>query len=43
MGEERDTGTVDLLSSRNGGVQTLTLNRPEAQNAMSDAMLAASA
>ena len=33
-----DTGTNDLLASLDGGVLTLTLNRPEARNAMSDEM-----
>jgi 2-(1,2-epoxy-1,2-dihydrophenyl)acetyl-CoA isomerase len=33
-----DTGTHDLLASLDGGVLTLTLNRPEARNAMSDDM-----
>ncbi len=33
-----DTGTQDLLASLDGGVLTLTLNRPEARNAMSDDM-----
>jgi 2-(1,2-epoxy-1,2-dihydrophenyl)acetyl-CoA isomerase len=33
-----DTGTPDLLASLDGGVLTLTLNRPEARNAMSRAM-----
>jgi 2-(1,2-epoxy-1,2-dihydrophenyl)acetyl-CoA isomerase len=33
-----DTGTNDLLASLDGGVLTLTLNRPEARNAMSDDM-----
>jgi 2-(1,2-epoxy-1,2-dihydrophenyl)acetyl-CoA isomerase len=33
-----DTGTNDLLASLDGGVLTLTLNRPEARNAMSGAM-----
>jgi 2-(1,2-epoxy-1,2-dihydrophenyl)acetyl-CoA isomerase len=33
-----DTGTTDLLASLDGGVLTLTLNRPEARNAMSRAM-----
>ena len=33
-----DTGTADLLASLDGGVLTLTLNRPEARNAMSRAM-----
>src|SRR5580658_8260805 len=33
-----DTGTTDLLSTLHQGVLILTLNRPEARNAMSDAM-----
>lgn len=33
-----DTGTQDLLASLEDGVLTLTLNRPEARNAMSRAM-----
>ena len=33
-----DTGTQDLLASLDGGVLTITLNRPEARNAMSDEM-----
>jgi len=33
-----DTGTTDLLANLDEGVLTLTLNRPEARNAMSDAM-----
>jgi len=33
-----DTGTNDLLASLDGGVLTITLNRPEARNAMSDEM-----
>lgn len=33
-----DTGTPDLLASLQAGVLTLTLNRPEARNAMSRAM-----
>ncbi|WP_374569875.1 enoyl-CoA hydratase [Phenylobacterium sp.] len=33
-----DTGTSDLLASLDGGVLTLTLNRPEARNAMSGEM-----
>ncbi|HVY02392.1 MAG TPA: enoyl-CoA hydratase-related protein, partial [Caulobacterales bacterium] len=33
-----DTGTPDLLASLNDGVLTLTLNRPDARNAMSDDM-----
>jgi len=32
------TGTPDLLAVLDGGVLTLTLNRPDARNAMSDAM-----
>jgi 2-(1,2-epoxy-1,2-dihydrophenyl)acetyl-CoA isomerase len=33
-----DTGTTDLLATLDAGVLTLTLNRPEARNAMSRAM-----
>ncbi|WP_293681956.1 enoyl-CoA hydratase [uncultured Phenylobacterium sp.] len=33
-----DTGTTDLLATLDGGVLTLTLNRPQARNAMSDDM-----
>jgi 2-(1,2-epoxy-1,2-dihydrophenyl)acetyl-CoA isomerase len=33
-----DTGTQDLLADLDGGVLTLTLNRPEARNAMSGEM-----
>jgi len=33
-----DTGTPDLLASLDEGVLTLTMNRPEARNAMSQAM-----
>jgi 2-(1,2-epoxy-1,2-dihydrophenyl)acetyl-CoA isomerase len=36
-----DTGTTHLLASLDGGVLTLTLNRPEARNAMSGEMNAA--
>ncbi|HLZ83701.1 MAG TPA: enoyl-CoA hydratase [Caulobacteraceae bacterium] len=36
-----DTGTTDLLGRLDEGVLTLTLNRPEARNAMSGAMTAA--
>ncbi len=32
---EIDTGTKDLLARLDDGVLTLTLNRPEARNAMS--------
>ena len=38
MASSPDTGTNDLLSTLEDGVLTLTLNRPEARNAMSDAM-----
>ena len=33
-----DTGTEDLLAELDGGVLTITLNRPQARNAMSEAM-----
>ncbi|HZZ70451.1 MAG TPA: enoyl-CoA hydratase [Phenylobacterium sp.] len=33
-----DTGTEDLLAELDEGVLTITLNRPQARNAMSDAM-----
>ena len=33
-----DTGTPDLLATLEAGVLTLTLNRPDARNAMTDAM-----
>jgi 2-(1,2-epoxy-1,2-dihydrophenyl)acetyl-CoA isomerase len=36
-----DTGTTDLLATLDDGVLVLTLNRPEARNAMSAAMNAA--
>jgi len=39
--QEIDTGTEDLRASLDEGVLTLTLNRPEARNAMSGAMTAA--
>jgi 2-(1,2-epoxy-1,2-dihydrophenyl)acetyl-CoA isomerase len=41
MAGEIDTGTTDLLASLDDGVLTLTLNRPEARNAMSGAMTTA--
>ena len=36
-----DTGTNDLLANLDAGVLTLTLNRPEARNAMTGAMTTA--
>ena len=36
-----NTGTTDLLARQDGGVLTLTLNRPEARNALSGDMLSA--
>ena len=36
-----DTGTPHLLADLAGGVLTLTLNRPEARNAMSGEMTGA--
>ena len=36
-----DTGTEDLLANLQEGVLTITLNRPEARNAMSGAMTTA--
>ena len=41
MGNQIDTGTEDLLAELEAGVLTLTLNRPEARNAMSGNMTAA--
>ena len=38
MTKKIDTGTSDLLAALDEGVLTLTLNRPEARNAMSEAM-----
>jgi 2-(1,2-epoxy-1,2-dihydrophenyl)acetyl-CoA isomerase len=38
MASLTETGTPDLLAALDGGVLTLTLNRPDARNAMSDAM-----
>jgi 2-(1,2-epoxy-1,2-dihydrophenyl)acetyl-CoA isomerase len=40
---EIETGTLDLLADLDGGVLTLTMNRPEARNAMSGAMTSAMA
>ena len=39
--EQIDTGTNDLLASLDEGVLTLTMNRPDARNAMSGAMTGA--
>ena len=39
--DQIDTGTEDLLASLDAGILTLTLNRPEARNAMTGAMTAA--
>ena len=39
--KEIDTGTTDLLAVLDAGVLTLTMNRPEARNAMSGAMTGA--
>jgi len=39
--EEIDTGTSDLFASLDEGILTLTMNRPEARNAMSGAMTGA--
>ena len=41
MSETISTGTDDLLAGLDNGVLTLTLNRPDARNAMSGAMTAA--
>ena len=41
MSNKVETGTDDLLADLTGGVLTLTMNRPEARNAMSDAMTGA--
>ncbi|HEY6598376.1 MAG TPA: enoyl-CoA hydratase-related protein, partial [Pseudomonadales bacterium] len=38
-----DTGTTDLLASLDDGILTLTMNRPDARNAMSGAMTGAMA
>ena len=39
--QQIDTGTPELLASLDQGVLTLTMNRPEARNALSRAMIAA--
>jgi 2-(1,2-epoxy-1,2-dihydrophenyl)acetyl-CoA isomerase len=39
--ETIDTGTEQLLATRNAGVLTLTLNRPRARNALTSEMIAA--
>ena len=36
MATSINTGTEQLLASQDGGILTLTLNRPEARNALSD-------
>lgn len=41
MSNKVETGTGDLLADLTDGVLTLTMNRPEARNAMSDAMTGA--
>ena len=41
MSNKVETGTEDLLADLTDGVLTLTMNRPEARNAMSDAMTGA--
>ena len=41
MSNKVETGTDDLLADLTDGVLTLTMNRPEARNAMSDAMTGA--
>ena len=41
MSETVNTGTDDLLGELDDGVLTLTMNRPEARNAMSGEMTAA--
>lgn len=38
---EIDTGTSSLLASRSGAALVVTLNRPEARNAMTSAMIGA--
>src|SRR5918993_435361 len=41
MAKEIDTGTTELLAALDDGVLTLTMNRPEARNAMTATMTAA--
>ena len=41
MANEIDTGTTELLAALDGGILTLTMNRPEARNAMTGTMTAA--
>jgi 2-(1,2-epoxy-1,2-dihydrophenyl)acetyl-CoA isomerase len=41
LGLDLDTGTTDLLASLDNGIATITLNRPEARNALSGEMLGA--
>jgi 2-(1,2-epoxy-1,2-dihydrophenyl)acetyl-CoA isomerase len=41
LGLDLDTGTTDLLASLHNGIATITLNRPEARNALSGEMLGA--
>lgn len=41
MAREINTGTTELLAVLDGGVLTLTMNRPEARNAMTGTMTAA--
>ena len=38
MREKRNTGSSELVSHLDGGILTLTLNRPEARNALTDEM-----
>jgi 2-(1,2-epoxy-1,2-dihydrophenyl)acetyl-CoA isomerase len=35
---ELETGTIDLIAKKENGVGYLIMNRPDARNAMSDAM-----
>jgi 2-(1,2-epoxy-1,2-dihydrophenyl)acetyl-CoA isomerase len=41
MANQIDTGTTELLASLDSGILTLTMNRPEARNAMTGTMTAA--